>query len=94
MNERKKGQLLKLSNWLFWYFLIYNFVFFDFAFISCRGSICSRQQLMEKVWTGVVVTGRTVDVNITRLRKKLGPYAHCIANKQGLGYYFDDKSEQ
>lgn len=62
--------------------------------ISCRGSICSRQQLMEKVWTGVVVTGRTVDVNITRLRKKLGSYAHCIANKQGLGYYFDDKSEQ
>ena len=65
-----------------------------YELLSCRGSICSRQQLMEKVWTGVVVTGRTVDVNITRLRKKLGPYAHCIANKQGLGYYFDDKSEQ
>ena len=28
---------------------------------------------MEKVWTGVVVTGRTVDVNITRLRKNWGP---------------------
>lgn len=35
----------------------------------------------------------TVDVNITRLRKKLGPYASNIANRQGFGYYFDEKVE-
>lgn len=36
----------------------------------------------------VIVTERTVDVNITRLRKKLGSYASCILTRQGFGYYF------
>ena len=44
---------------------------------------------MEAVWTDVIVSDRTVDVNIARLRKKLGPYAQNIANRQGFGYYFD-----
>lgn len=47
---------------------------------------------MDSVWQDVVVTDRTVDVNITRLRKKLGPYASNIANRQGFGYYFDEKA--
>ena len=65
-----------------------------YVLLSNRGTIFSRQQLMEKVWGNVVVTDRTVDVNITRLRKKLGSFTPLIANKQGIGYYFDDKSEQ
>ena len=28
------------------------------------------------------------DVNITRMRKKIGIYASCIATRIGYGYYF------
>lgn len=58
-----------------------------------KGEIRSRQQLIDNVWDGIIVTDRTVDVNITRLRKKLGPYAKNIANRQGFGYFFDEKAE-
>ncbi len=59
-----------------------------------KGEVLSRQQLMDSIWAGVIVTDRTVDVNITRLRKKLGPYAQHIANRQGYGYYFSEKIEE
>lgn len=55
-----------------------------------RGKVLSRQQLMDMVWAGVVVTNRTVDVNITRLRKKLGPYAQNIISRTGYGYVFEE----
>jgi phosphate:Na+ symporter len=57
--------------------------------LSNRGKVLSRQQLMDDVWTGVVVTDRTVNVNITRLRKKLGPYAQNIVSRTGFGYMFE-----
>ena len=48
-------------------------------FLQHRGEVFSRQQLLDEVWPkDVIVTERTVDVNITRLRKKLGAYAACI----------------
>lgn len=55
-----------------------------------RGQVFSREQLMNRIWKGVVVTDRTVDVNITRLRKKIGRYAANIATRQGFGYYFEE----
>ena len=55
-----------------------------------RGKVLSRQQLMDRVWAGVVVTDRTVNVNITRLRKKIGPYAQNIVSRTGFGYVFED----
>lgn len=58
--------------------------------IGHSGQVYSRQQLIEQVWPhGTVVTDRTVDVNITRLRKKLGRYAACVATRVGFGYYFN-----
>ena len=55
-----------------------------------NGKVFTRQQLIEHVWpSGTVVTNRTIDVNITRLRKKLGPYAACVATRVGFGYYFN-----
>ena len=45
---------------------------------------------MDTVWAGVIVTDRTVNVNITRLRKKLGPYAQNIASRTGYGYVFEE----
>ncbi len=57
--------------------------------LSRRGEVLSRQQLLSEVWPqDVIVTERTVDVNIARLRKKLGPYAACIVARQRFGYCF------
>jgi DNA-binding response OmpR family regulator len=55
-----------------------------------EGRIFPREDILSRVWSDdVVVTDRTVDVNITRLRKKLGEYGKCIRNKSGFGYYFE-----
>lgn len=55
-----------------------------------HGRVFSRQELIDRVWPkDVLVLDRTVDVNITRLRKKIGPYAKCIVTRLGFGYYFD-----
>ena len=55
-----------------------------------RGRVFSRQELIDRVWPkDVLVLNRTVDVNITRLRKKIGPFAKCIVTRLGFGYYFD-----
>jgi two-component system, OmpR family, alkaline phosphatase synthesis response regulator PhoP len=55
-----------------------------------QGSVFSREELLNLVWgKEVIVTERTIDVNITRLRTKLGAYGHCLRNKTGYGYYFE-----
>ena len=60
-------------------------------FLQHRGEVFSRQQLLDEVWPkDVIVTERTVDVNITRLRKKLGAYAACIVTRLGFGYTFEE----
>jgi len=58
--------------------------------LANRGKVLSRQQLMDTVWAGVIVTDRTVNVNITRLRKKLGVYAQNIVSRTGFGYVFEE----
>lgn len=59
--------------------------------ISHRGSICSREQLLSRVWSEeVVVLDRTIDVNITRLRAKIGAYSKYIVTRSGYGYGFRD----
>lgn len=56
-----------------------------------RGRVFSRQELIDRIWPkDVMVLDRTVDVNITRLRKKIGPYSKCIVTRLGFGYYFDE----
>ncbi len=55
-----------------------------------KGQVFSRPQLMEKVWPkGIIVTNRAIDVNITRLRKKIGRYSANIVSRQGFGYLFE-----
>ncbi len=54
-----------------------------------RGRICSREEILSKVWKGeVVVLDRTIDVNITRLRSKIGEYGGYIITRCGYGYGF------
>ena len=55
-----------------------------------RGKVFSRQELIDRIWPkDVLVLDRTVDVNITRLRKKIGRFSKCIVTRFGFGYYFD-----
>lgn len=59
--------------------------------ISHRGKICSREQILSRIWSDeVVVLDRTIDVNITRLRSKIGPYGSYIVTRSGFGYGFRD----
>ncbi len=59
--------------------------------ISHRGKILSREQILSKVWSDeVVVLDRTIDVNITRLRSKIGTYGSYIVTRSGFGYGFRD----
>lgn len=52
--------------------------------------VFSREDLLRVIWgTDVIVTDRTVDVNITRLRNKLGRFGHNLKNKTGYGYFFE-----
>ena len=59
--------------------------------ISHRGKILSREQILSRVWSDeVVVLDRTIDVNITRLRSKIGAYGSYIVTRSGFGYGFRD----
>lgn len=59
--------------------------------VANRGRICSREQILSRVWRDeVVVLGRVVDVNITRLRSKIGVYGSYIITRSGFGYGFRD----
>ncbi len=56
-----------------------------------RGRVYSREELLSAVWPDdVIVTSRTVDVNITRIRKKIGDYAANIVTHAGFGYSFQE----
>ncbi len=53
-------------------------------------SVFSRENIIDTVWKETpFITERTVDVHVTRLRKKLGNYAYVIANRSGYGYRFN-----
>lgn len=56
-----------------------------------EGKIFPRQEILARVWgDDVIVTDRTVDVTIARIRKKLGDSGVMIRNKSGYGYYLGD----
>lgn len=57
--------------------------------MSHRGRIFSREELLKEIWPDeVVVLDRVVDVNITRIRQKLGAYGQHIVTRSGYGYGF------
>ena len=59
--------------------------------LSNRGKIFSREEILDSVWEDdVLVIDRTIDVNINRLRKKIGNYGNDIITKQGFGYGFKE----
>lgn len=55
-----------------------------------QGRVFSREDILTKVWNDeVFVLDRTIDVNITRLRKKIGNYGKHIVTRLGYGYCFE-----
>ncbi len=63
--------------------------------VTHRGHVYSRDELMKEAWpSGVIVSARTVDVNITRIRKKIEPYSRCLCTRHGYGYYFTSENEK
>ena len=60
--------------------------------IKNKGKIFSREEILAKIWPEeVVVLDRTIDVNITRLRQKLGSYGQYIITRSGYGYGFKEE---
>jgi len=60
-------------------------------FLENKNRLFSREEILNRVWTDeTYVLNRTVDVNITRLRKKLGPYERNIVTRLGYGYCFEE----
>lgn len=58
--------------------------------ISNKGKYLSRQEILDRIWSDdVIVTERNVDVNIARLRKKIGNYGNYIKGRSGYGYCFE-----
>jgi len=58
--------------------------------VSNPGRVYSREDILTDVWTDeVYVLDRTIDVNITRLRKKLGDFGKNIITRLGYGYCFE-----
>lgn len=54
-----------------------------------RGRVFSREEILNRIWPEeVVVLNRVVDVNITRIRRKIGAYGKNIATRSGYGYLF------
>jgi DNA-binding response OmpR family regulator len=58
-------------------------------FIDNPNKVFSREEILKLVWhDDVCVLDRTVDVNITRVRKKIGRYGSNLVSRQGYGYSF------
>ena len=59
-------------------------------FLTHRGRVYSRAEIINNVWSATVVSDRTIDANVTRLRKKLAQYGSCIETRTGFGYAFKE----
>lgn len=61
-------------------------------FLENQGRVFSREEMLNRVWSDeVYVLDRTIDVNITRLRRKIGDYGKCIVTRLGYGYCFESE---
>ena len=59
--------------------------------IANKGKFLSRQEILDRIWSDdVIVTERNVDVNIARLRKKIGAFGENIKGRSGYGYCFEN----
>lgn len=60
-------------------------------FLENKNRVFTREEMLSRVWSDeVIVLDRTIDVNITRLRKKIGEYGKNIVTRLGYGYCFEE----
>lgn len=60
-------------------------------FLENKNRVFTREEILSRVWSDeVIVLDRTIDVNITRLRKKIGNYGKQIVTRLGYGYCFEN----
>ncbi len=59
--------------------------------IKSSGRFITREEILDSIWSDTLVTERTVDVHITRLRKRLCSFGSRIKSRTGYGYYIDEK---
>ena len=61
-----------------------------FLLLQNKGRVFFREDILSRIWSDeVYVLDRTIDVNITRLRKKIGIYGKRIVTRLGYGYCFE-----
>lgn len=61
--------------------------------LRSRNRMFKREEIFAAAWPGEELNNpRLVDVNISRLRKKLSTYSRNLVNKSGLGYGFVDEA--
>jgi len=59
-------------------------------FLENRNHLFTRNEIFSLIWSGEKeISNRTIDVNIMRLRKKIGSYEHNIVTRLGYGYCFE-----
>ena len=62
-----------------------------FLLLQNKGRVFSREDILSRIWSDeVYVLDRTIDVNITRLRRKIGVYGDHIVTRLGYGYGFEE----
>lgn len=62
-----------------------------YLFMSNPGVAMTRDRLLDKIWgQDIFVTDRAVDVNIKRLRDKLGVEKNRLETIRGIGYRFSN----
>ena len=85
MQVKKKGEMLSLSRTEM-LLLLY--------FLENPGQILTKEQILTKIWgnDGQFVADNTVNVNISRLKSKIG--TDCISNVRGLGYIWTEKTDK
>jgi DNA-binding winged helix-turn-helix (wHTH) protein len=58
------------------------------ALLEADGSLLTKEELMSRVWPGIVVAEENLKVQISALRKAFGEDGHFIRTEFGRGYRF------
>jgi len=60
-------------------------------FLENRNHLFTRKEILSHIWSAEsVISNRTIDVNVMRLRKKIGIYENKLVTRLGYGYSFEE----
>ena len=64
-------------------------------FVKAPNKVFTREEILNKIWGyDTIVTDRTIDVHINKLRKKIEQENRVIFSSHGRGYYLDNSNEK